>query len=162
MRLTFSAEKVSKNAIAESAVRPEGPDALRCSRQTGCAELATLKHAAPLIRLMLRSSAATRLIHVKSKGRFSSRTRPKHELPACVHRLPRSLAYEPPFSAEGNSTSGKPKRRNRTSSTSICQKALPVAVLSALFGYFLLQPVKSYSHQLGAAVRRNAFESCLL
>ena len=109
-------------------------------------------------RLTLRSSAATRLIHVKSKGRFSSRTRPKHELLACVHRLPRSLAYEPPFSAEGNSTSGKPKRRNRTSSTSIFQKALPVAVLSALFGYFLLQPAKSYSHQLGAAKRRNAFD----
>ena len=28
------------------------------------------------------------------------------------------------------------------------QKARPLAVLSALFGYFLLQPTKSYSHQL--------------
>ena len=49
MRVTFSAEKVTKNAIATSAVRPEGPDALRCSRQAGCAELAALRHAAHLL-----------------------------------------------------------------------------------------------------------------
>ena len=69
--MTIVVKKVTKNTIAESAVRPKGPDTLRCSRQTGCAELAALKHAAPLIRLTLRSSAATRLIHVKSKTRFS-------------------------------------------------------------------------------------------
>ena len=49
MRLTFFVKKVSKNTIAESAVRPEGPDTLRCSRQTGCAELAALRHAAHLL-----------------------------------------------------------------------------------------------------------------
>ena len=38
------------------------------------------------------------------------------------------------------------------------QKALPLAILSALFGYFLLQSTKSYSHQLGKAKRRNAFD----
>ena len=84
-------------------------------------------------RLTLRSSAATRLIHVKVKSRFSGRTRPTHKLPACVHRLPRSPAFEPPFSAEGAQPSGKLKRRKRTTSTSMIQKACPLPVLSAFF-----------------------------
>ena len=72
MRLTFSAEKVSKNAIAESAVRPKGPDALRCSPSPGAKELAALRHLWLLIRRSLRSSAATRLIHVKSKAKVKT------------------------------------------------------------------------------------------
>ena len=165
LRGTFCDQKVSKKSSAtspSSAVRWI-PCGARFSRDAPNSLRSDMRRV--FIRLPLRSSAVHRLINVnvKNKVKTGSEARANGLQETRFHTLlctdcQRFLAYKPLNVAEGNQTSGKLKQRHEANSTSIAQKALALAVLSALFDYFLLQPAKSYSHQLGAAKRRNAFD----
>ena len=165
LRGTFCDQKVPKksSAASPSSAMRWIPCGARFSRDAPNSLRSDMQRI--FIRLPLRSSAVHRLINVnvKNKVKTGSEASANGLQKTRFHTLlctdcQRFLAYEPLNSAEGNQTSGKLKQRKRTASTSMIQKAPLLAVLSALFGYFLLQPAKSYSHQLGAAKRRNAFD----
>ena len=66
--LLFDGAK-SRQKLPPPLHRPATRGALQCSIRTGCAELASLKHAAPLIRSTLRASAVHRLMNVKIKSK---------------------------------------------------------------------------------------------
>ena len=158
-------QKVSKNSFRRCRC-PATRGSLRCSRQAGRKELASLKHLFACFRLTLRSSAPPRLGNVK--GKFKSKCKNHSRAGALPHKpnlgrdencgsrpagdvfrpnCQQCKVYEPRKGAEGTDRIGKHEQRRQANSTSIVQWHCGNAVLSAFFAYFLSQDTKSTSHQ---------------